>query len=205
MNAPRSDEFMDYVIYVIKRSRPSRAIAPGAGVLLNTCHAFEGEFIDVVADNVAADGKKLFAVEPLNSLLLDTGALKQSEMQHECLELLEKQPLASVLYVSFGTTSTLPVEQVVELASALCDSKQRFIWVLRNGRKEAGGHQDNGKLAMLNSLPAKRLCSTPLVLFVMVLVVAWYGAAGMGEQCNENADSGALAVGGGFHVHRAAD
>ncbi|GJN02104.1 hypothetical protein PR202_ga19426 [Eleusine coracana subsp. coracana] len=123
-----SDEFMDYVI---NRSRPSRAIAPGAGVLLNTCRALEGEFIDVVADNVAADGKKLFAVGPLNPLLLLDDA-KQSETRHACLEWLDKQPPASVVYVSFGTTSTLPAEQVTELAAALRDSKQRFIWVLRD-------------------------------------------------------------------------
>ncbi|GJN26775.1 hypothetical protein PR202_gb14734 [Eleusine coracana subsp. coracana] len=122
-----SDEFMDYVI---NRSRPSRAIAPGAGILLNTCRALEGEFIDVVADDVAADGKKIFAVGPLNPLLLDDA--KQSETRHACLEWLDKQPPASVVYVSFGTTSTLPAEQVAELASALRDSNQRFIWVLRD-------------------------------------------------------------------------
>ncbi|EAZ31597.1 hypothetical protein OsJ_15738 [Oryza sativa Japonica Group] len=43
-----------------------------------------------------------------------------------------RQPLASVLYVSFGTTSSLRGDQVAELAAALKGSKQRFIWVLRD-------------------------------------------------------------------------
>ncbi|CAD6262737.1 unnamed protein product [Miscanthus lutarioriparius] len=43
-----------------------------------------------------------------------------------------RQPPASVLYVSFGTTSCLHAEQVAELAAALKGSKQRFIWVLRD-------------------------------------------------------------------------
>ncbi|RLM73496.1 uncharacterized protein C2845_PM15G17290 [Panicum miliaceum] len=52
--------------------------------------------------------------------------------RHRCLDWLDEQPPASVLYVSFGTTSSLAAEQVVELAAALRDSKRRFLWALRD-------------------------------------------------------------------------
>ncbi|XP_051218694.1 putative cis-zeatin O-glucosyltransferase [Lolium perenne] len=114
-----------------RRARPSSKISPGAGILTNTCRALEGDFVDVVAEHVAADGKKIFAIGPLNPLL-PASASKQGKQRHECLDWLDKQPPASVLYVSFGTTSSLRAEQIEELAAALRGSKQRFIWVLRD-------------------------------------------------------------------------
>ncbi|KAF0893415.1 hypothetical protein E2562_024226 [Oryza meyeriana var. granulata] len=121
-------EFMDYVG---QRARPSQSISSGAGILANACRALEGDFIDVFAETLAAGIKKLFAFGPLNPLL-DMFTLKQVRRRHECLDWLDRQPLESVLYVSFGTTSSLRVEQVAELAAALRGSKQRFIWVLRD-------------------------------------------------------------------------
>jgi hypothetical protein len=44
----------------------------------------------------------------------------------------QAQPPASVLYMSFGTTSSFRGEQVAEMAAALRGSRQRFIWVLRD-------------------------------------------------------------------------
>ncbi|CAM0903416.1 unnamed protein product [Alopecurus aequalis] len=114
-----------------RRARPSRQISPGAGILANTCRALEGDFVDVVSGHVGADGKKLFAIGPLNPLL-PASAAKQGKRRHECLHWLDRQTPASVLYVSFGTTSSLRAEQIEELAAALRGSKQRFIWVLRD-------------------------------------------------------------------------
>ncbi|TVU14933.1 hypothetical protein EJB05_38430, partial [Eragrostis curvula] len=65
-----TEEFMAYV----KRARPSKEIAPGAGILVNTCRALEGEFIDVVADHLAAGGKKLFVK---HSEVIPAAAIRQ--------------------------------------------------------------------------------------------------------------------------------
>ncbi|OEL30970.1 Cis-zeatin O-glucosyltransferase 1 [Dichanthelium oligosanthes] len=107
-----------------------RRRAPGAGMVVNTCRALEGEFLDVLAGIPSSDGHKLFAVGPLSPVLLPDASA--SAARHECLDWLDKQPPSSVLYVSFGTTSSLRQEQVRELAAALRDSGQRFIWVLRD-------------------------------------------------------------------------
>jgi len=47
------------------------------------------------------------------------------------LEWLDKQPLSSVLYVSFGSIADLSASQLVELGLGLEASDQRFIWVVR--------------------------------------------------------------------------
>nr|CAB3487893.1 unnamed protein product [Digitaria exilis] len=123
----------ELVEYIVRTQGDGRSPA-FAGVVMNTCRAIEGdEFIDAVASDPAYRGKKVFAVGPLNPLLDDaTAPAAGGQTRHECLEWLDKQPRASVLFVSFGTTTSLVAEQVVELATALRDSKQRFVWVLRD-------------------------------------------------------------------------
>ncbi|KAL6903358.1 hypothetical protein ACP4OV_004171 [Aristida adscensionis] len=121
-------EFIEYV----QRTRPSNDISPGAGILGNTCRALEAQFMDVVAGHLAAEGKRFFAVGPLNPLLGAEATQGTDGRRHECLDWLDKQPPASVLYVSFGSTSSLRAEQITELAAALKGSRQRFIWVLRD-------------------------------------------------------------------------
>ncbi|KAL6903357.1 hypothetical protein ACP4OV_004170 [Aristida adscensionis] len=115
-----TEEFLEFV----RRTRPSKGICPGAGILANTCRALEGEFIDVVAGHLAADGKKLFAIGPLNPLLHAAASKRDASRRHECLDWLDKQPPASVLYVSFGSTSSLRAEQITELAAALKGSSR---------------------------------------------------------------------------------
>ncbi|KAF8751993.1 hypothetical protein HU200_011979 [Digitaria exilis] len=88
--------------------------APIAGVVMNTCRVLEGEFIDVVAR--AAAVQRTDALRGLLDTMHGNGTTAA----------------ASVLYVSFGTTSCLRAEQVAELAAALKGSRQRFIWVLRD-------------------------------------------------------------------------
>ncbi|KAH0463239.1 hypothetical protein IEQ34_007821 [Dendrobium chrysotoxum] len=50
----------------------------------------------------------------------------------EFLEWLDEHPPSSVVYVSFGTMSTLSDEQAEQLASGLHRSGHRFLWVLRD-------------------------------------------------------------------------
>ncbi|XP_045089729.1 putative cis-zeatin O-glucosyltransferase [Aegilops tauschii subsp. strangulata] len=119
-----SEEFADYAS---KRAMAGQSISNGAGIIVNTCRALEGEFVDVVAEQMATDGKKLFAIGPLNPLLEATASDQGKTQRHQCLNWLDQQPPSSVLYVSFGSSSSLREEQVAELAAALHGSKQRFI------------------------------------------------------------------------------
>uniref|UniRef100_A0ACD5YCD5 Uncharacterized protein n=1 Tax=Avena sativa TaxID=4498 RepID=A0ACD5YCD5_AVESA len=129
MDACMSKEFVEYMARVTTE-------AEGAGFLMNTCRALEGEFLDAVADIPDIKRQKRFAVGPLNPLLpVATEPKLEREVatpRHECMRWLDAQPPASVLYVSFGTTSSFLPEQIAELAAAIKGSKQRFIWVLRD-------------------------------------------------------------------------
>ncbi|URD96658.1 UDP-glucoronosyl and UDP-glucosyl transferase [Musa troglodytarum] len=80
-----------------------------AGTLLNTCRPIEGEFIDLLAREPKHRDRKIFTVGPLSPMaVIDGGRRRQP---HECLYWLDKQPPASVVYVSFGTTTAMTDEQ----------------------------------------------------------------------------------------------
>ena len=51
---------------------------------------------------------------------------------HNCLEWLDKQVTNSVIYVSFGSTTTLTDKQIKRLAVGLENNGQKFIWVLQD-------------------------------------------------------------------------
>ncbi|KAH7690713.1 cis-zeatin O-glucosyltransferase protein [Dioscorea alata] len=103
---------------------------PCDGMLFNTSLAIEEAFIDLLAkqDDFVA-GKKIFAVGPVSPLTVTDN---KSGPRHSCLEWLDKQPPKSVVYVAFGSSTTIPVEQIEQIALGLEKSKQRFIWVVRD-------------------------------------------------------------------------
>ncbi|KAF8398336.1 hypothetical protein HHK36_017263 [Tetracentron sinense] len=101
-----------------------------SGDLYNTCRPIEGKFIDLLGQKQFSLNKRKWAVGPLNPVVLSGS--RNSNRRHECLEWLDKQAPRSVLYISFGTTTSMPDDQIIELAMGLERSNQRFIWVLRD-------------------------------------------------------------------------
>lgn len=97
------------------------------GTLYNTCAAIEGRFINLVAQ--LQKGKPLWAIGPFNPIRTFAS---ETAPRHRCIEWLDKQPPKSVMYVSFGTMTSVSDDQIAELAFGLEHSKQRFIWVLRD-------------------------------------------------------------------------
>ncbi|XP_010910133.1 putative cis-zeatin O-glucosyltransferase [Elaeis guineensis] len=121
-----TNEFLEFA--TMNRVLQDSVVAEGS--LINTCRPIEGELVDLLAEDSFYSGKKkLFAIGPFNPVTTPQG---DSGRRHACLEWLDKQPPASVVYVSFGTASTMPDEQINELAIGLRRSGQRFIWVLRD-------------------------------------------------------------------------
>ncbi|MQL86927.1 hypothetical protein Taro_019464 [Colocasia esculenta] len=108
---------------------------PPADRLFNTCRPVEGKFIDLLDRELVFKHGKFFTVGPVNPVSalgqVRTDAIV-SPARHECMEWLDRQPPVSVMYVSLGTTSSLPEEQITELAHGLERSRQRFIWVLQD-------------------------------------------------------------------------
>ncbi|KAG0491595.1 hypothetical protein HPP92_004637 [Vanilla planifolia] len=93
-----------------------------AGRIMNTSHAIEGAILDQLAEEWKVE--RVFVVSPL----IPVTAVDGEHHEDECVQWLDQQPTASVIYVSFGTTSSLSSEQLRELAA----SDQRFLWVLRD-------------------------------------------------------------------------
>ncbi|KAK9065738.1 hypothetical protein SSX86_015139 [Deinandra increscens subsp. villosa] len=103
------------------------------GELFDSSRVIEREYIEYLEREEMNDNKKIWAIGPFNHV--DISQSKQvvtvSENRHDCLRWLDLQPASSVIYVSFGTTTTLSDEQIKELAIGLERSGQRFIWVTR--------------------------------------------------------------------------
>ncbi|KAK4725460.1 hypothetical protein R3W88_028239 [Solanum pinnatisectum] len=102
-----------------------------SGELYNTSRVIEGSYLDLVAKET--NGLNLWAIGPFNPLLSEQN--KDSNKQHQTLYWLDKQETNSVIYVSFGSTTTLSNKEIEELAIGLEKSMQKFIWVLRDADK----------------------------------------------------------------------
>ncbi|KAM0949531.1 putative trans-zeatin O-beta-D-glucosyltransferase [Dioscorea sansibarensis] len=120
---------------------------PCEGVLFNTSRSIEGPFIDLLAKEDGYVGKKIFVVGPVSPLTVTD---YKSGPRHPCLEWLDKQPPKSVVFVAFGSTTTLSVEQIKEIALGLEKSKQRFIWVIRDA--DRGDVSKEAELERVKSL-----------------------------------------------------
>ncbi|KAI3471698.1 hypothetical protein Pfo_028348 [Paulownia fortunei] len=104
-----------------------------SGDLYNTSRVIEGLYVDLLAKGKTSGTEKNWAIGPFNPVLIPEK--KHSESRDKCLEWLDKQGPNSVIFVSFGTTSSLSNEQIAELALGMERSEQKFIWVLRDADK----------------------------------------------------------------------
>ncbi|KAG6503009.1 hydroquinone glucosyltransferase-like [Zingiber officinale] len=113
----RSNEVYKWIL------RHGRRYRDAEGIIGNTFEAFEPD-----AAKVLKQGQPpLYLVGPLTQSR-PAGA----EEDAECLRWLDKQPVGSVLFVSFGSGGTLTTAQLAELALGLEMSGQRFLWVVRS-------------------------------------------------------------------------
>ncbi|XP_055835306.1 zeatin O-xylosyltransferase-like [Solanum dulcamara] len=105
-----------------------------SGNLYYTCKEIEGPYLDVHArfDRLLGRGTKQWAIGPLLPITTINDVDDQKNMihRHEYLKWLDKQEPNSVLLVSFGTTTSLSIEQIKELAIGLETSQQKFIWIV---------------------------------------------------------------------------
>jgi len=101
------------------------------GSIYNTSRVIESPYMELIERITCS--KKHWAVGPFNPLTIEKK--KDSKGRHSCMEWLDKQEPNSVIYVSFGTTTTLTDEEIEQIATGLEQSKIKFIWVLRDADK----------------------------------------------------------------------
>ncbi|GLJ41407.1 hypothetical protein SUGI_0857070 [Cryptomeria japonica] len=102
------------------------------GYIINTFSALESEFIQQGREELVYRGKPVWSVGPLlpQAFFNDERRLRL-QADTECMRWLDTQAPASVVYVSFGSVSSLSATQIGELADGLERSGQPFLWVLR--------------------------------------------------------------------------
>lgn len=105
-----------------------------SGDILNTSRVIEGLYLDLLVKEKSTGVDKNWAIGPFHPISIP-GKNPNSDNSNNCLEWLQKQGPNSVVFVSFGTTSSLSHEQISELALGLERSDQKFIWVLRDADK----------------------------------------------------------------------
>ncbi|KAL8489507.1 hypothetical protein ACS0TY_025426 [Phlomoides rotata] len=118
-----SPEFEDLSKLQIEAQKPK------SGDLYNTSRVIEGLYVDLLAKGKITGTGLNWAIGPFNPVTT------LSEKRGTCMDWLDKQGLNSVIFISFGSTSSLSDEQFYELAHGLERSEQKFVWVVRDADK----------------------------------------------------------------------
>ncbi|XP_062119349.1 zeatin O-glucosyltransferase-like [Humulus lupulus] len=108
------------------------------------------QFYEFIKPNYVLKGeKKIWVVGPLHQ----TTVFKEARDDDKCLlEWLDKQEPNSVLYISFGTTTTFSEEKIKEIALGLEQGGVKFMWVLRDeDRLDSFSNGYEGELSKLPS------------------------------------------------------
>ncbi|WMV34619.1 hypothetical protein MTR67_028004 [Solanum verrucosum] len=111
---------------------------------MNSFRELEGKYLDSLAIH-AEDTTPVWCLGPFHMLLESSVDLLNRSAQHVSLEFLDKQDANSVIFVSFGTTTTLSQEQVNEFALGLEQSSHKFIWVVRDADDERLDTENNSE------------------------------------------------------------
>ncbi|XP_062119336.1 zeatin O-glucosyltransferase-like [Humulus lupulus] len=122
-----STEFLDFT------SSQNEFRSFTSGYLYNTSKVIESAYMDLLAKIVP--NKNHWAIGPFHPLSFLEKKTSNDSSHHFCLKWLDKQESNSVIYVSFGTTTTFSDEQIEQLALGLEQSDIKFIWVLREADK----------------------------------------------------------------------
>ncbi|KAE9612472.1 hypothetical protein Lal_00033298 [Lupinus albus] len=117
-------EIVDFIISQVEMSNFND------GNIYNTSRAIDGPYLDLI--DRMTDRQKHWALGPFNPLTIEN---ENSKERHFSLKWLDKQDPNSVIYVSFGTTTAMKGEQIMQIAIGLEQSKQKFIWVIRDADK----------------------------------------------------------------------
>lgn len=123
--------FQDRKSEAYKRSlRLGKRLGSVEGIIVNSFMDLEFGAIKALQDG-SANSPPVYPVGPL----IRTGSSGEQNGA-ECLRWLDCQPRGSVIYVSFGSGGTLSRAQLLELASGLEMSGQKFLWVVKRPNDE---------------------------------------------------------------------
>lgn len=122
------------------------------GAIYNTTRAIEKPYMELIETMI--NHKNHWALGPFNPLCVDKGLIPNNKKgRHSCIDWLDKQEKESVIYVSFGTTTAFTETQIKHLACGLENSKQKFIWVLRDADRGDFFNNNGDNNTRIEALP----------------------------------------------------
>ncbi|RDX81357.1 7-deoxyloganetic acid glucosyltransferase, partial [Mucuna pruriens] len=125
--------FLDWAVLRTQQSLEADA------VMLNTTEELEGPVLAQMRHHFP----RLYTLGPLHHHLNirkaesnkanDIPKFRNSlfEVEGSCMAWLDAQPQGSVLYVSFGSSTIVKRDELIEIWHGLVNSKKRFLWVMR--------------------------------------------------------------------------
>ncbi|XP_042000678.1 zeatin O-glucosyltransferase-like [Salvia splendens] len=146
-------EFLKFVV------KQHQYLKMNSGRIYNTCREVEGSFLDLLEKPHISGAKKQWALGPFNPI-----SAPKRKKPHRCLKWLDGQPRDSVIFVSFGTTTTLSNDQIHHLATGLERSGQKFVWVLRDADSGDVFRAADARMAQLPQGFEERITGTGLVV-----------------------------------------
>ncbi|WCJ44440.1 UDP-Glycosyltransferase superfamily protein [Euphorbia peplus] len=108
----------------------------GSGVIFNTFDELEDQVLKHLSSILP---NPIYTVGPLQLLLQNNGEendiknIRTNLWKEEpgCLEWLDSKQTKSVVYVNFGSVTTMTTEQLIEFAWGLANTKKEFLWIIR--------------------------------------------------------------------------
>ncbi|XP_074329289.1 7-deoxyloganetin glucosyltransferase-like [Apium graveolens] len=110
------------------------ALPKARALILNTYDTLEQDVLDAIS----ATQSRIYTVGPLHllmnqiqdsTLLSISSSLWKEEVS--CIDWLDKKEPNSVVYVNFGSITTMTAKQLTEFAWGLANSKKHFLWMVR--------------------------------------------------------------------------
>ncbi|XP_071732786.1 7-deoxyloganetic acid glucosyltransferase-like [Rutidosis leptorrhynchoides] len=111
----------------------TRMTTKAHALILNTFDDLEGPILSQIRNHCS----NIYTIGPLHAHLKARSTSKMMssnsvfEEDKTCISWLDQHEPKSVLYVSFGSITTLKMEQLVEFWHGLVNSEKPFLWVIR--------------------------------------------------------------------------
>ncbi|KAF5178325.1 Udp-glycosyltransferase 88b1 [Thalictrum thalictroides] len=104
----------------------SSQIPKSKGIIVNSFESLEPRALEAISNGLCVPHAPTPPVYCIGPLIATEGR------DHECLSWLDAQPSRSVVFLCFGSLGSFSQEQLIEIATGLERSDQRFLWVVRN-------------------------------------------------------------------------
>ncbi|KNA05897.1 hypothetical protein SOVF_186080 [Spinacia oleracea] len=123
------------ILFTFQRDQLQHCLQASA-IIFNTFDSIEQKVLEAIKSNISP---QIYTVGPLH--LLEEKHVPESPLKSfrptlwrddiYCLEWLAQRKPKSVVYVNYGSVTTMSKENLVEFAWGLANSKHPFLWVLR--------------------------------------------------------------------------